>query len=123
MLPTAAVTTTTHQHPPHARAVCSVNGRGDDVTSAADFTRQKQTVDVDEKPRWKMPKIETADVGLFAMIAAMVVMVLWMAAGMVLSTDCDSRGLVAGAKTRNDVHMSFTFRCVAEVDGKWIEVK
>ena len=51
------------------------------------------------------------------------VMVLWMMIGLVLMTDCDARGLLAGAKTISDVRMSFTFRCVAEVDGKWIEVK
>lgn len=92
------------------------------MTSAADFTRQP--VDsVDEKPRWKMPKIEASDVAMAAAVASMVIMLLWMAVGMVVSTDCDARGLVAGAKTRSDVRMSFTFRCVAEVDGKWVEVK
>ncbi len=91
------------------------------MSSAADFTRQRQAVDAETS--WKMPKIETADVGLYAMLAATVVVVLWMIAGLVMQTDCDARGLVAGAKTRSDVHMSFTFRCVAEVDGKWIEVQ
>ena len=42
MLPTAAVTTTTNQHPPHARAVCSVNGRGDDVTGISRNTQREQ---------------------------------------------------------------------------------
>lgn len=92
------------------------------MTSAADFTRQRVDI-VDEKPRWKMPKIDMGDVVMAAAVAFMVVMLLWMAVCMVVSTDCDARGLVAGAKTRSDVHMSFTFRCVAEVDGKWIEVK
>lgn len=92
------------------------------MSSAADFTRQRVDI-VDEKPRWKMPKIEAADVGLYAMMAALVVMLLWLSAGMVVGTDCEARGLVAGAKTRSDVRMSFTFRCIAEVDGKWVEVK
>lgn len=92
------------------------------MSRAADFTRQRVDI-VDEKPRWKMPKIDMGDVAMVAAVVSMVVMMLWMAVGMVVSTDCDARGLIAGAKTRSDVHMSFTFRCVAEVDGRWIEVK
>lgn len=94
------------------------------MTSAADFTRQQpKAIANGNRLDLKMPKIDASEIAFFAMVSATVAMLLWLAAGVVASSDCDARGLVAGAKTRSDVQMSFTFRCVADVDGKWIEVK
>jgi len=66
-----------------------------------------------------LPKIEPETLFFAAMI---LVGVLFFGA-MAADSECSARGLVAGAKSVHDVRMSFLFTCVAEVDGKWVEVK
>lgn len=56
---------------------------------------------------------------LCACLATIAACIIWPVA----ASDCEARGLVAGAKDDRDVRMSLTFRCTALVDGKWIEVE
>jgi hypothetical protein len=95
------------------------------MTSAADFTRQQPQPPPKETPvfiKW-IASLDETDVlkagAIFACLATFASCIIWPVA----ASDCEARGLVAGAKDDRDVKMSLTFRCTANVDGKWMEVK
>jgi hypothetical protein len=99
------------------------------MTSAADFTREqpqpppKDYIVLRDIVRAIIDVTTFADLAFALMVVTMVAAFAFCAVGAVASSDCDARGLIAGADHGSDVRMSMTFICTAKVDGKWIEVK
>jgi hypothetical protein len=99
------------------------------MTSAADFTREqpqpppKDYTVLKNIVRVLIDVTTSADLFFALMVMTTVAALAFCVAGAFFSSDCEARGLIAGAEHSNDVHMSMTFTCTAKVDGKWIEVK
>ena len=98
------------------------------MTSAADSTRQQKQPPKDyalikDIARVVVDVATSADAAMVLMASLIAFMTIYGVVGLAMSSSCETHGLLAGAKTGHDVRMSFTFHCVAEVDGKWVEVK
>lgn len=99
------------------------------MTSAADFTREppqqppKDYTVIKDLARVFVDVCTSADAVMVVMFCLIIFTTIYGVAGLAMSSSCETHGLLAGAKTGHDVRMSFTFHCVAEVDGKWVEVQ
>lgn len=99
------------------------------MTSAADHTREppqqppRDYTVIKDLARVFVDVITSADTLAALVSCAIISLVIYFAVGLAASSDCDARGLIAGAKHANAVSMSLTFVCVANIDGEWVEVK